>query len=209
MEKVAAGGVLWALARVDPSLVSPLDSPSGTGSASASVGPGQWHLPLSSVASRASGWARPCDWPIHRDERRLWAVEIAGISLAVRPATQASQGTRRYMFFEKVQREGRGRGLSTSVRKGTSQDRETVSGQTPESHVHPAGPVLALYLWRRTRSWSWGREKACSFLVVSWDSGSYLGLLLLTVDGLVWSGLVTSGKVGSSLPPLSPCDVTI
>lgn len=165
MEKVAVGGVLWALARVDPSLVSPLDSPSGTGSASASVGPGQWHLPLSSVASRASGWTRPCDWPIHRDERRLWAVEIAGISLAVRPATQASQGTRRYMFFEKVQREGRGRGMSTSVRKGTSQDRETVSGQSPMS-IPPdlywhcicgGGPGAGAGAEKRSAASSWSR----------------------------------------------------
>lgn len=67
----------------------------------------------------------------------------------------SSQGTRRYMFFEKVPREGRGRACRPRSAKGPV---SIGSWRGPESHVHPAGPVPTLYLWRRTRSWSWGRK---------------------------------------------------
>lgn len=122
--------------------------------------------------------------------RKTWAVEIVGISLAVRPATQAHKEQGATCFSRRSQERGEGGACRPRSAKGPV---SIGSWRGPESHVHPAGPVPTLYLWRRTRSWSWGR-KVCSFFSVSWDSGSYLGLLsaVRRRSGLVWSGLVRS-----------------
>lgn len=101
----------------------------------------------------------------------------------------SSQGTRRYMFFEKVPREGRGRGLSTSVRKGTSQHRELERARVPCPSRRTcsytvsveADPELELGPKRSAASF---RSRGILVLI--------LGCFLMSVDGLVWSGLVRS-----------------
>lgn len=103
----------------------------------------------------------------------------------------SSQGTRRYMFFEKVPREGRGEG---PVDLGPQRDQSASGageGQSPMS----IPPDLFLHCICGARPGAGaGAEKVCSFFSVSWDSGSYLGLLsaVRRRSGLVWSGLVRS-----------------
>lgn len=176
------GGSWRILGRVDPSPVSPLDSPSGTGSASASACPGQWHLPLSSVASRASGWARPCDWPMRRAQKRLGPSRSSASAWRSGRQHKLTRNKALHVFREGPKR-GEREGLSTSVRKGTSQHRELERARVPCPSRRTcsytvsveADPELELGPKRSAASF---RSRGILVLI--------LGCFLLSVDGLVW-----------------------